>query len=85
MRVIKSRMRWAEHVVHMGEGRGVYRNLVGKPEGKRPLRRPSCRWEDNIIMDLQEVGCKGMDCISVAQDRDRWLSLGNAVMGLQIP
>ena len=57
VRVIKSiRMRWAGHVAHMGEGRGVYRALVGKPEGKRPLGRPRRRWEDNIRMDLQEVG-----------------------------
>ena len=62
MRVIKSRrMRWARHVVRMGEGRDVYRVLVGKSEGKRPLGRPRRRWEDNIKMDLQEVGCGGMD------------------------
>ena len=72
MRVIKSRrMRWAGHVARMGEGRGVYRVLVGKPEGKRPLGRPRHRWEDNIKMDLQEVGCGGMDWIELAQDRDR--------------
>jgi len=59
-------MRWAGHVSRMGERRGVYRILVGKPKGKRPLRRPRCRWEDNIKMDLQEVGCGGMD-----QDKDR--------------
>ena len=57
VRVIISRMRWAGHVARMGEGRGVYRVLVGKPEGKRPLGRPRRRWEDNIKMDLQEVGC----------------------------
>jgi len=65
------RMRWAGHWVRMGEGRGVYRVLVGKPEGKRPLGRHRLRWEDNIKMDLQEVGCGGMDCIELAQDRDR--------------
>ena len=67
-RVIKSRiMRWAGHVARMGEGRGVYRVLVGKPEGKRPLERPRHRWEDNIKMDLQEVGCGVMDWIEVVQ------------------
>jgi hypothetical protein len=64
-------MKWAGHVVHMGERRGVYRVLVGKPEGKRPLGIPRLRWEDNIKMDLQEVGFGGMDCIELAQDRDR--------------
>jgi hypothetical protein len=61
VRVIKSRVRWAGHVAHIGEGRGVYRVLVGKPEGKRPLGRPRRRWEDNIKLHLQEVGCGGMD------------------------
>jgi len=84
VRVIKSRrMRWAGYVARMGEGRGVYRVLVGKPEGKRPLGRPRCRWEDNIKMDLQEVECKGMDWIELAQDRDR--ALVNAVMNLRVP
>ena len=64
-------MRWAGHVARMGEGRGVYRVLVGKPEGKRPLGRPRRRWEDNVKMDLQEVGCGGMDWIRLAQNRDR--------------
>jgi hypothetical protein len=72
VRVIKSRrMRLAGHVARKGERRGVYRVLVGKPEGKRPLGRPRCRWEDNIKMDLQEVGYGGMDWIKLAQDRDR--------------
>ena len=76
VRVIKwRRMRWAEHVALTGQGRGVYRVLVGKLEGKRPLRRPRLRWEDNIKMDLQEVGCGGMDWIELAQDRHRWLAL----------
>ena len=69
----------------MGERRGVYRILVGKPEGKRRLWRPRRRWEDNIKMDLQEVGCGGMNCIELAQDRDRWRVLVNAILNLQIP
>jgi len=86
VRVIKSRrMRWVGPVARMGEGRAVYRVLVGKPEGKRPLGRPRCRWEDNIKMDLQKVGCGGMDWIKLARDRDRWRALLNAVMNLQIP
>jgi len=80
-RVIKSRrMRWAGHVARMGEGRGVYRALVGKPEGKGPLGRPRHRWEDNIKMDFQEVGFGCMDWIELAQDRDRWRALVTAVM-----
>ena len=70
--VIKSRrMRWAGHVACMGERRGAYRVLVGKPEGQRPLRRPRHRWEDNIKIDLQEVGYGGMDWFDLAQDRER--------------
>ena len=69
----------------MGEGRGVYRVLVGKPEGKRPLGRPRRRWEDNIKMNLQEVGCGGMDWIQLAQGRDRWRALVKAVMILRVP
>jgi len=84
--VIKSRrMRWAGHVARMGERRGVYRVLVGKSEGKRQLGRPRRRWEDNINLDLQEVGCGVMDWIELAQDRDRWRTLMDAVMNLRVP
>jgi len=86
VRVIKSRtMRWAGHVARMGERRGIYRVLVWKSEGKRPLGRPRRRWEDNIKMDLQEVGCRIMDWIELAQDRDRWPALVNGVMNLRVP
>jgi len=85
VRVVKSRrMRWAGHVAHMGEGRGVYRVLVGKPEGKRPLGRPRRRWEDNIKIDLREVEAGG-DWMELAQDRDRWQALVNMVMNLGVP
>jgi len=86
VREIKSRrMRWAGHVARMEERRGVYRVLVGQHEGKRPLGRPRRGWEDNIKMDLQEVGCGGMDWIELAQDKDRWRALVNAVMNLGVP
>ena len=78
-------MRWAGHVARMGEKRGVCRVLVGKREGKRPLGRPRRSWEDNIKMDLQEVGLGAMDWIDLTQDRDRWGALVNAVMNLQVP
>ena len=86
MPVIKSRrMRWAGHVARMGERRGVYRVLVGKPEGKSPLGKPRRRWKNNIKMDPQEVGCGGMDWIGLAQDRDRWRALVNATINLWVP
>jgi hypothetical protein len=85
VRVIKSRMGWAGHVARMGEGRGVYRVLVGKPEGKSPLGTPRRRWEDNIRIDLQEVGCGCEDGAELAQDRDRWRALVSAVRNLRVP
>jgi hypothetical protein len=78
-------MRWAGHVARIGEARGTYSVLVGKPEGKRPMGRPRRRWEDNIKMDLQNVGCGGMDSIELAQDRESLRVLVNAVMNLRVP
>ena len=69
----------------MGERRGISRASVGKSEGKRPLGRHRRRWEDNVKMDLQEVGCWGRDWIELAQNRDRWMTLANAVMNLWVP
>jgi hypothetical protein len=68
----------------MVEERGLYRIMVGKPEGKRPMVRPKQRWDDNIKMDYQEVGCGGMDWIGLVQDRDRWWAFVNAVMNLRV-
>jgi hypothetical protein len=83
--MIKSRrMRWAGHVAQMGEKRNAYRILVGKPEGKRPLGRPRCRWVDNIKMDLREIGRDGMDWIDMVQDRDQWRALVSTVMNLRV-
>ena len=84
--VVKSRrMRWAGHVARMGEGRWAHRVLVGKPEGKRPLGRPRCRWEDNIKMDLQEMGGGCGDWMELAQDRDRWWAFVGTVMNIRVP
>jgi hypothetical protein len=86
IRIIKSRkMRWAEHVVLIGEKRNAYRLLVGKPEGKRPLGRPRRQWVDNIRMDLGEVGWGDVDWIVLAQDRNRWRALVNSVLNFQVP
>jgi hypothetical protein len=85
IRQVKSRrMRWAGHVGRMGEERKVYKVLVGKPEGKRPLGRPRRRWEDGIRMDLRESGLEGVDWIRLAQDRDRWRAVVSAVMSLRV-
>jgi hypothetical protein len=85
IRVIKSRrLRWAGHVARMGEERGAYRILFGRPEGRRQLERPRTRWEDNIKMDVPDVGW-GMDWIKLAQDRDRWWAVVNAVMNFRVP
>jgi hypothetical protein len=84
--VVKSRrMRWAGHVAHMGEGRGVHRVLVGKPEGRRPLGRHRRRWADNIKWDLKEVGGVCGDWMERAQDRDRWRALVSTVMNFWVP
>jgi len=85
VRVITSRrMRWAGHVARIGEESGLYRVLVGKPEGRRPLGRPRHRWVDNIRTDLQEVGCGYMNWIGLAQDIDRWRTLVSEVMNLRV-
>jgi hypothetical protein len=86
VRVIKSRrMKWAGHVARMGEGRGVYRVLVGRPEGKRPLGRPRRRWEHNIKLDLREIGIDGAKWIQLGQDGVRWRAFVSMVMNLWIP
>jgi hypothetical protein len=86
VRVIKSRrMRWAGHVARMGEGRGVHRVLVGRSEGKRPLRRHRRRWEDNIKMDLTEIGIDGANWIQLTQDRVQWRAFVKTVMNLLVP
>jgi hypothetical protein len=86
VKVIKSRrMRWAGHVARMGEGRGVYRVLVGRPEGKRPLGRPRRRWEDNIKMDFREIGIHRANRIRLAQDRVQWRAFVNTVINFRVP
>jgi len=79
------RMTWAGHVACMGGDRGVHRVLVGKPEGKRPLGRPRCRWEDNIKMDVQDIGGGRGDWMELAQDRDRWWALVGTVRAFPVP
>jgi hypothetical protein len=78
-------MRWAGQVAHMEEGRGVYRVLVGRPEGKRPLERPSRMWEDKIKLDLREAGIDGANWIHLAQNRVEWRAFANTVMNLRVP
>jgi hypothetical protein len=86
VRVIKSRkMRWTGHVTCMGEGRCVYRVLVGRPARKRPLGRPRRRWEDNIKMDFREIWIDGVNWIQLAQDRVQWRACVNTVMNLPVP
>jgi hypothetical protein len=86
IRIIKSkRMKWARHVARMGEKRNVYRLLFGKPDRKRPLGRPRRTWVDNIKIDLLEIGWSCVDWIGLAQDRDKWRALVNAVMNLRVP
>jgi hypothetical protein len=86
VRVVKSRrMRWAGHVARMVEGRDVHRGLMGKPEGKRPLGRLRRRWDDNLKMDLQQVGGGCGDWMELAQDRDRWRALVSTVRNLRVP
>jgi hypothetical protein len=83
--ITSRRMRWAGHVARMGEERGAYRVLVGRPGGRRPLGGLRRRWEDNIKMDLQTVGWGNMDWIDMAQDTDRWRAVVSAVMNLRVP
>jgi hypothetical protein len=86
VRVIKSRrMRWAGHVARMENGRGIYRLSVGRNKGKGPLRRPRHRWEDNIKIDLREIGIDGANWIRLAQDRVQWRAFVNTVVNLQVP
>ena len=86
IRDLKSRrLRWAGHVARVEQSRNAYRVLVGKPESKRPLGRQRCRWEDNIKMDLKEVGCDPRDWIALAEVRDQWRAYVRAVMNLWVP
>jgi hypothetical protein len=85
IRQVKSRrMRWTGHVARMGEERKLYKVLVGKPEGKRPLGRPRRRWEDGIRMDLREIGWGSVDWIQLARHRDRWRAVVSAVMNIRV-
>jgi hypothetical protein len=83
--MIKSRIRWAEHVARIGEKRNAYRILVGKPTGKRPLGGPRRMWVDSIKIALREIGWDGIDWMDLAQDRDQWRALVNTVMNLRVP
>jgi hypothetical protein len=83
--ITSRRMRWARHVARMGEGRGIYRVLVGRPEGKRPVRRPRRWWEDNIKMNLRETGIDGANWIELPQDRVQWRAFLNTVIKLRVP
>ena len=86
IRNLKSRrLKWAKHVTHMEQFRNAYRVLVGKPESKRPLGRSRPRWEDNIKMDLRELGCDPRDLIAVAEDRNQWRAYVRAVVNLRVP
>jgi hypothetical protein len=86
VRVIAARrLRWVGHMACMGEGRGDYRVLVGKPESKRPLERPRRRWEDNMKLDLREIGIYGANWIRLAQDRVQWRGFVNMVMNFRVP
>ena len=85
MRVTKSRIWWMKHMARIRDTRDAYRVLTGKPEGSRPFERPRHRWKDNIKMEFQVVGWRGMDHIDLVQDRDRWWALLNVVMNLQVP
>ena len=82
---IYHRLRWPGHVARMQEGRSAFKILTGKPTGKRPLVRPRCRWEDNIRMDLEEIGINAGNWVNSAQDRDYWRALVNAAMNLRVP
>jgi hypothetical protein len=85
IRQVKSRrMRWAEHVARMGEDIKMYKILMGKPEGRRPLERPRRRWEDGVRIDLREIGLGSVDWIRLAQDRNRWQAVVSAVMNLRV-
>ena len=84
--MIKSRrLRWAGHVARIKEGRNAFRNFTGSPAGKRPLGRPRLRWEDNIRMELEEIGMNAGNWVDSAQDRDYWRALVNSALNLRVP